>query len=165
MAVADVQATARPQESGHHPGPARDVGEPVERAHAGVHEVEVAAEHLGNRVQLRLHEADVGAARGREIAGHGERRRREVDAGDPPAEARQRERVGADVALHVHDVEAGEVAEPRRVVRDDAAEPLRIGSQAGEVVVVRRRVHRDARFPVAEIRGAVLVEVVDEMRR
>jgi hypothetical protein len=65
------------------------------------------------------------------------------------------------VALKVYDVETGEVAEPRAVVRHDRAEPGRIGRDTGEVVVARGRVNSDARLPVAEVLGSELVEVLD----
>ena len=56
MGVADVEPAAGPEQPGDHPRPARDVGQPVERAHTGVHEVELGAEHVGHGVELRLHE-------------------------------------------------------------------------------------------------------------
>jgi hypothetical protein len=62
-------------------------------------------------------------------------------------------------------VEAGRIAEPRTVVRDDPTEPLRIGGEAREVLRLRARVYRHPRVPVAKVLGPVLVEMVDEMRK
>ena len=112
--------------AGDHPGPARDVGEPVERADSRVDEVEVGAEHVRapRRAPTRRTRASTPRRRG-EVARDRERARREVDAGDATAEPGERDGVGADVALEVHDVETGEVAEPRPVVRDDRAQSCR----------------------------------------
>ena len=122
------------------------------------------AEHVGNGVELRLHEANVDAGGSREIAGDGQRARGEVDAGDAAAEPRERDGVGADMALEVHDVEAGEITEPGPVVGDDRAQPSGIGRETGEVVVAGARMHGHPRLPVAEVRRPVLVEMLDEPR-
>ena len=61
---------------------------------------------LGRVVDVGLDEVDVGAGRGGEPARLGERGRGEVEPGHPRAEPRQRDRVGADVALQVHAAQA-----------------------------------------------------------
>ena len=85
--------------------------------------------------------------RPRQAAGDVERRRREVESGDPGAQPCQRQRVGADVALQVHDVEAGDVAEPRQVEPHDAGD-VRGSDVALEAVFGRRRVVSDSARPV-----------------
>jgi hypothetical protein len=60
--LADEQAPAGLQQRGHGPGPAPDVGEPAQRADAGVHQVEPrAAEGVGGGVHVRLDVLDRGA--------------------------------------------------------------------------------------------------------
>ena len=75
-------------------------------------------------VRVALDEVDVGARALREPARLRERRRREVQAGHPGAEPRQRESVRADVALQVHAAQPGDVAEPRHVEPHDVAEEV-----------------------------------------
>ena len=121
-----------------------------------------APEHCGHRVELRLDVPDLGAGARGEVARDRQRAGREVHAGDRPAEPGERKRVGPDVALQVHDVEAGEVTEPRPVVVDDAAQLFAVGGEPREVVVVDAACTGHARLPVLQVRGAGLVQVSDE---
>ena len=60
----DEQPPARPQEAGHDPGPAADVGQPAQGADAGVDQVEAAPRRaLHGVVGVGLDEIHVGAGR------------------------------------------------------------------------------------------------------
>ena len=92
----------------------------------GVDEVEaLAAERVGRAVEIRLDELHLDADGRGQAPALLERGRGEVEPGHAGAEPRQRDGVGADVALQVHGVETRDVAEARTVEADDLAEERR----------------------------------------
>jgi hypothetical protein len=113
-----------------------DVREPAERPDPREYEVEpLGSEHVESRVHLRLDELHVALGLLGERSGLGQRRRREVEARHAGAEPSERDRVRADVALQVHALEAGDVAEQRQVEAHDVAEMAGIGPELLERVV------------------------------
>jgi hypothetical protein len=95
--------------------------QPAQRADARVDEVERrGCEDVEGAQHVRADEADVRTGRGGELCRGVERRLREVQSGDAArAESGERQRVGADVALQVDDVESGDVAEAGQVEAHD----------------------------------------------
>src|SRR4051794_2644355 len=103
-------------------------------------------------VQLALDELGLRVAPRGEVARDLERARREVVTGDARrTEARQRQRVGADVALQVQDVETAEVTQSVGINAHNAGEMRRVRDERGEVVSLRTNVNRDAGLPIAEV--------------
>ena len=61
------------------------------------------------------------------------------------------------MALEVHHVETGEIAEVRSVERHDVTQPAFAGSKTVDPVVTRREMDWNARLPVQEIRAALFI--------
>ena len=100
----------------HHARPAVDARQPAQGTDAGVHEVEGAvAEHVGGLVHVGVDELHGGPGRIRQPAGLGQGRGREVETGHVGAQARERDGVGADVALQVHAAQARHVTEQGQI--------------------------------------------------
>jgi hypothetical protein len=158
VALAQEKPTAGPQQPGHGPGPPADVGQPAQRADAGEHQVEHAGpQRVDGVVDVGADEVDVGTRAGGQTPGLGQRGGGEVEAGHPGTQPRQRDGVGADVALQVHPAYAGEVAQPRDVEPDDGAEVGGIGDEALDLVVPRRRVRGSPLVPAGAVDRAVVV--------
>jgi hypothetical protein len=77
-------------------------------------------------------EVDVGAGALGALAGVGQCGRGEVQAGHPSAQSRERQCVGADVALQVHTTLLGQIAHPWTVESDHATQILRIDGESIE---------------------------------
>jgi hypothetical protein len=116
VGLAQEQPPARSEQARHDTGPAPDVGQPADRADAGVDDVETRlAKDLDGGVHVALHELDVDTRERGQTPCLLHRGRREVRAGHVRAQPRQRHRVGADVALQVDAAQTRDVAEPRQV--------------------------------------------------
>ena len=111
MRVGEVEPAARAQEAGDHRGPAVEVGQPAERAPGDKGEIETPglADRVRRVVEVAFDEAGalLQPELGRESARGGDGGRREVDPDHRRAALRERERVGAEVALEVDDPLAG----------------------------------------------------------
>ena len=156
MPVAHEQPATGPQQVGDGLRPAADVGDPAQRTDPGVDEVEaLPAERLDGAVHVRLDVVDVEADPIGDPARVPQRVRRQVEPRHPRPEAGEAQRVGAEVALQVHAVEALEVAEAWAVERDDLRDPRGVLDLA-QVVAAIAHVDVGPGIPV----GAVDVEVV-----
>jgi hypothetical protein len=113
MALSKEKPSAWSQQVGDDLCPTADVGQPVECPDAGEDEIEsTLAQHLGCVIEVRQHERHLNIGGGCETASLRERRLREVKPGHMRAQPRQRDRIGAYVALQMHAIEAADVAEP-----------------------------------------------------
>jgi len=166
--VGEVEPAPRLQEPGDDARPLRDVGQPADRAPGREDEVEGLGlgQQVSRVVDVRLHEAGpiVDAELGRHAPRLLDRRQREVEADHARAAVRERERVGAEVALqvqHAHVVHAVREqaidARPRDGVEHAVAPPQRL-----LVVEVRRDVHGHALVPVRPVGGAPLPLVLGQ---
>src|SRR5690606_1374858 len=136
--VADEERPTGPQQPGDAHRPGGEVGEPGDGPDAREDDVELAVQRVGRVLGVRLDERRLEPAAVGEVTGDREAARGDVDAGDPGAEPREGEGVGADVALEVEDVEAVDAAPGKvrsqegDVLAGDAADPGRVGDEAGE---------------------------------
>ena len=157
MALADEEAAAWAEQGRDDLRPAADIRQPAERADPRVDEIEAACSEDGGRVvDLRRHEARLGAGLFGQQPCLLDRRLREVETGDAGAEARQGDGVGADVALEVNGLEAPNVAEPRQVEADDLAQEPRFLGETRDRVLRRGRMRRHALVPVGAVDLAVV---------
>ncbi len=141
----EVQAPAGREQRRHDVRPAVDVLEPVQRADAGVDDVEPApAERLVGAHDVAHHPVRLEARARGQLGRRLHRGRGEVQSGDLRAQARPRQRVEAEVALQVHERQTVHVAELLWLER-----PQRrgTGQEAVDVVEVAPRVDRDALVP------------------
>ena len=74
-----------------------------------------------------------------------------------PRRGAERDRVGADMTLHVHDVEAGQIAEVRRVATDDTTQSLRSAASSARPYPIATDMNGNARLPVPEVRATKFV--------
>lgn len=146
------QPPARPQQRRHHPGPAVQVRQPVDRPEAGVDDVEAFTQRRLGLVHVRAHEPGVQAEVCGQSVGHLDRRRREVEPDHRRAPTGPGHRVVTEVALEVHQTLPGEVAEQ---VRFPGLQRVAAGAERGVVVHRRGDVVRDALVPP----GPVQLEV------
>ena len=158
VAVPDEQPAAGGQQLGDQRTPARDVGQPADRADPGVHQVEPAgAQHVHRVVQVGLDEVDVRVGALGQRARFGQRRCREVQRGHPGTEPVQRQGVRPDVALQVHAALAGQVTEPVLVEAHHVAEEVRLGQEALHRVARRGGVRRGPLVPVGLVQAAIVI--------
>ena len=141
-------------------GPAADVGQPAERADAGVDEIEaLAAERIGRAVEIGLDEVD------RRLPTASARRRPCSSAGAEKSSAGHlARRAGRARPCRCR---CGTAGAPRRgpsmspsrgaVEAHDLAQERRIVGEARDGVVRRRGVRRDAVVPVRAVDVAVVV--------
>lgn len=107
-----VEPSAGTQQVADQLGPAGQVGEPDQRAEAGVGDVEGAtAERAARVVDVGLHELGIQARLRGDPAGGRDGLAREVEPGDPGAPPRPGQGVEAEVALEVDEVEPVDRAE------------------------------------------------------
>ena len=148
VALAQEEPTTRGEQGGDDLGPAMDVRQPAERTDAGVDEVEgMAGQHVRGCIELGLDELDSSAGGRGEPARLGHRRGGEVQAGHRRAQPRQRQGVGADVALQMHPALAGEVTQARLVESHHVATERGIGDEAVERIARGGRVRRGPLVP------------------
>ena len=112
---------ARPQHRRGRAHPRRHVVDPADDADRRVGEVEARGQLRAERGRVGLDELDVLLAAARRRAPCSSDGAREVDADDARAAARERDRVEADVALQVHNVEARRPRRPPRARRPTRA--------------------------------------------
>ena len=138
VVVAQQEAPAGAQQRGYHPSPGGDVRQPAQHAQRGVHQVEVPGHRLAGVVDVGLHVLD---ARGRpcaaagDVPGPAQRFPGQVDADHAPRpQPGQAHRVGAQVALEVDDVPAGQVTQALAVLGELVAHGRRVGHEALDAV-------------------------------
>ena len=149
VALAHEEAAARAQQAGDDAGPAVDVGQPddARRCRCRRGRRPPPGGRRGRRTartprSRRRRRPPRRAAGPRSSAG-----RREVETGHAGAEAGERHRVGADVALQVDAAHALAGPEPRAVEGDHVADVVGIGGEAGDAVVGRAGVGRRPLVP------------------
>ena len=153
MDLDDVEHTAGLDQRGSDLGPLLDVGEPRECTDSRVDDIERAAVHRGDRVEhvgvheLRaIGESDIGG----ECSGRLDRRPREVDADDACASARPRQRVGAEVALQVQQIETVRI--DAEFVAFERPQTIRVRAERLEVVELGLGVALGALVPPGAVR-------------
>ena len=160
MTFPDEQPPTGPEQPGNDPSPTCDVGQPAESSDARVDKVERGRlEHLEGTIDIGLDILDRRPSPLCETARLGERCRGEIEAGHLGAEARERDRVGPDVALKMHAPDTGELAEPGSVETDHRGEKRRIRDETLDGVVRRGCMCRSPLIPV----GPVDLEVVPHL--
>ena len=154
MPFGQIERAARLDEMGHHPGPAADVGQPVDRAPGDEHAIERRG--LRNRrrriVQVRLDEARPPGEPelGRQRARGRDRGLREVEAHHVRAQLRERQAAAAEVALQMEHAQPLDRPELGRL---DRVQPAAPGAQRIELIARRAQMDRDPLVPVGAIGG------------
>lgn len=145
-----MEAPARPQQVVHHVGPRRQVGQPVECTEARVDHVErPAAEGSRRVVDVGLDEVGLDADALRDAASRGHRLAGEVEARDPGATTGPRQRVQAEVALQVDQVQP--IDRTDRLDLDGPQRVVRAGDEALGVVEAAADVVGDPLVPEAAV--------------
>ena len=154
MPLADVQPPAGAQQRRDDTRPSVDVGQPAERADARVDEIErpLVERRRARRTASALHERRLDArGASRACAPPRARARRGRAPVTRAPSRRERDGVGADVALEVDGVEPADVTEPRHVEAHDVAQERGIVGEARDAVVGRGDVRGDAIVPVRAV--------------
>jgi hypothetical protein len=143
--LGQVEKPATDEERGDHGRPPPQVREPVERAEAGVDDVEpLAVEGIRGGVDVGGDKPGVEAGLRSERVGGFDAGSGEVEADDRRAAARPGERVEAEVALEVDEALARDVPRLLDLERVERAPP---GPEALDVVEAAGSVNRDALVP------------------
>jgi hypothetical protein len=160
MGLGIVEPAAGFQELRHDLGPAPDVGQPAGGAPAYIYEIERGRPGDRLRRVVEIGADETRTVREPELLRQRRRRpdrgRREVEAdhGRPPL--RERQRVGAEVALQVEHAEAVDRSELGLL---DRVQPAPARAQRREVVARRSEVDADALVPAREVELAPALPV------
>ena len=111
MKFGEVKTAAFFQKMGNDLSPALQVGQPADSAERGVHDVEFAAQVLGQVVEVAAHEAGLQFGFTGQLAGVVDGIVGNIAAGNGSAEAGQREGILAEMALEMQDFFAGHGAQ------------------------------------------------------
>ena len=160
MELDEVEASVRREQRADHVRPALDVGQPVERAEAGVDDVEATpAERARRVVDVGVDEVGLETGAACDVACRLDRGRREVQPRDPCALTGPGERVQAEMALQVQERRARDAGQLALL---EGAQGRAAGEEPVDVVEVAAHVDRHALVPQRAVR---LAPVGHERRR
>jgi hypothetical protein len=151
VALTEVQPAAGDEQARDHRRPRRHRRQPAQCADAGVDHVEDLRQPFRDLLDAGFDVAHRGSGSLGEVSRDGERTGREVHPRGRRAEARQRQGVGADVALQVHRPSTRQVAEVRGVEGDHRREVGGVVDERLQAVGLARCVDRHAGLPVGEV--------------
>ncbi|MNP28118.1 hypothetical protein D3C76_1210680 [compost metagenome] len=150
--IAQEQPPARLQQGRDSACPRFDMGQPAEGADAGVDQVEGACrQHVGGGIDVGLDILDRHRAALSQRPCLNQRSRGIVQAADLGTKARQREGIGADVALQVDGVEPVDIAEQRQVEAYGFGKAFGVLDEQLDFVVLRGSVQRGTFIPAGAV--------------
>jgi hypothetical protein len=149
-----VENTRRPKQPDHHLSPFDEIGQPPERPYAGVDDVEASTgERFSGGVPVRADKFSIDRAIPRQLGRDLDGGRREVEADHSRAVPSPRQGVRSEMALEMHEVQAGDICE---LDEFEGADVSTACSKSDQVVQIARSMERYRLVPSGHVRGTAL---------